>query len=166
MADQTMRTGEPRGWGNMALWIILGVVALLLIVWLIWGMWGGDEAEVGVAGTTIEEVVENPAAYRGQVVTLRGEVGEVMGAGVFTLEEPNEVFDQQVLVVSRADRAVPVEVDQSLVVRGEVRIFELAGMERDLGYDLADETYYGWEGKPVIMASEVERLPAAGGTGY
>ncbi len=42
-------------------------------------------------------------------------------------------------------------------VRGIVRIFRIADIEREIGADLDDAAWEEWEGKPVVVATEVDR---------
>ncbi len=41
-------------------------------------------------------------------------------------------------------------------VRGVVRIFRVGEIERELGADLDDGLFGGWEGEPVVIAREVD----------
>ncbi len=46
-------------------------------------------------------------------------------------------------------------VDQTVVVRGTVRQFDLAAFESELGYDLDDTLFTDWAGKPALIATEI-----------
>lgn len=150
---------RQRNRGNAIFWSILGGVALILLIWFIWDLFVDvDDTEVGVV--TIEDVVDNPQAYQGRVVTLRGEVQEKLGPASFVLESEDVLLDEQLLVVSSTGDMIPVDENDAVMATGAVRVFALEAFERELGYDLQDDLFYDWEGKPVLMASRVVELIA------
>ena len=146
-----------RSRGNAIFWSILGAVALILLIWFIWDLFVDvDETEVGVV--TIEDVVDNPQTYEGRVVTLRGEVAERLGPASFVLANQDVLLDERILVMSSTGDMIPIEETDIVMATGTVRVFGLASVETELGYDLQDDLYYDWEGKPVLMASRVAEL--------
>ncbi len=57
-----------------------------------------------------------------------------------------------------AGEAGAIGADNLVQVRGVVRIFRIADIEREIGADLDDNLYRDWEGKPVVIATEVDRV--------
>lgn len=125
---------------------------------------------------TVEKVKEQPAAYYGKEVTLIGEVDAVRSARAFELENL-DLFDEQVLVVSRDDillgGRLPAD-DQKIRVTGTVRPMVIAEIEREIGWDLTPEIEAEFSTKPVVVARSVALVdrpevvwnapPAAGDT--
>ncbi len=50
-----------------------------------------------------------------------------------------------------------IGADNLVQVRGVVRIFRIADIEREIGTDLDDGLYEDFEGRPVVIATEVDR---------
>jgi hypothetical protein len=130
---------------------------------------------------TVDDITDNPAAYQGQIVRVNGEVEEVTGAvttpGVgpwaFAIEDSDFLFDEQALVIGAGPQAraagpgvAPManpfaDLDGRFVwVTGEVRTFNIAEFERELGVDLDDAVFGGWEGQVAIIARSVRIAPA------
>ncbi len=129
---------------------------------------------------TVDDIADTPAAYRGQIVRVNGEVEEIEGVATaartgpwaFALEDTDFLFDEQVLVVGAGPReraagpgTAPVAtpfaaLDGRFVwVTGEVRTFNIVEFERELGVDLDDAVYDDWEGRAAILARSVRIAP-------
>lgn len=151
---------RSRNRGNAIFWSILGGVALILLIWFIWDLFiDVDDTEVGVV--TIEDVVDNPQAYEGRVVTLRGQVEEKLEPASFVLESEDVLLESRILVVGRTADLIPVAEGDTVMATGTVRSFSLQAFDNAFGYDLQDELYHDWEGKPVLMASRVAEVIAS-----
>lgn len=120
-----------------------------------------DEAETSSNTTTVEDVREHPRWYEGKKVTLSGEVDEVYSARSFELEGNADLFDTEVLVVTKSDVALggtELRDDDDVVVRGVVRRFVTADVEKELGWDLPLDVETQWSKKAVVVASSVSRI--------
>jgi uncharacterized protein YdeI (BOF family) len=123
-----------------------------------------DRQAVGTAGAvTVEAIVDNPERFYNQEVTISGDVGELFGSNkkAFNIKEEGVVdVDDSLLVLS--DEAVPnITKDSMVQVRGKVKQFSKADLERDLG--ISDWDAYGFDQdfwtdharKPVLIADSV-----------
>jgi hypothetical protein len=114
---------------------------------------------------TIDDILDQPAALYGRWVTVRGPVSEVVGPHALTLSDDDVLFSEELLVVSATRIAeVPslgsnAPLDERWAqATGTVRRFALADVERELGVDLNDARFVGWEGKPVVVANGLQML--------
>lgn len=118
-------------------------------------------SSVGVISTP-SAIADNPQAYVGRLVSVRGEVEEVIGATAFSLDEDALLeggVDNDILVISSPD--VPPIVQEGIEsktvqVFGTVRMLVTSEVEREFGFDLDDELVVDFEGRPVIIASSVQ----------
>ena len=85
----------------------------------------------------------------------------IIGLILWTIFAPDEA---EIPVVGARDlgaivggEAGELAEDNLVQVRGIVRIFRLADIEREIGADLDDAAWREWEGQPVVVATEVDR---------
>lgn len=148
---------KNRGW-----WVIGGLLVLLIVVAAT--TLPNIERGVPQSESAVSEVLERPEDFYGRTIVLTGEVEEVIGPRAFTLDSPGPL-SEKLLVVSR-NVLQPIggettqdfffETDDRVSVKGEVRQFNLRELEQSLGVDLVDEEFAQWEGKPIILAQEIE----------
>ena len=50
------------------------------------------------------------------------------------------------------------EEDDEVTIDGEVRVFNLQEVEKELGVDLVDAAFLTWEGRPVVIANHITEL--------
>ena len=109
----------------------------------------------------LDAVTDDPAAYMGQTVTVAGPITELAGGladNGFIIVEEDLIGDDPALIIGATPDLLAGSawaVDQQVIVTGVVRGMVIADLEAELGYDLADELYAGYENFPVIVASEV-----------
>ena len=126
-----------------------------------------DEIEDLGPGVTLYELNDNPEEYYGSTVTVGGEVSYVLGPHAFLMVTRFGVSADDMLVISPvplseiADRSgdAPLSQGDAVQVTGEVREFELPGVEREIGVDLDDELLDYREGTSSIVASSVSAEP-------
>ncbi|HSK11270.1 MAG TPA: hypothetical protein VK911_16925 [Vicinamibacterales bacterium] len=122
-----------------------------------------EQRPVGTAGamTTVEAIVDNPERFYNETVTIAGDVSEVYGKRAFDIREEGIIdVDDKLLVLSKKDLSNLTE-DSVVQVRGKVRPFVRADLEREHDIDWND---YGFdadffssnERKPVLIAENVE----------
>jgi hypothetical protein len=110
-------------------------------------------------GTRVEldDLEDNPQKYMGQRISVDGEVEEVYGPRIFTIDEPHwGDLDGEILVLLPTPLAALVKDDDRVTVSGTVKPFVKAEFEREwgwLGLDAGIETRVSM--KPVLVA---ERL--------
>lgn len=123
----------------------------------------GQQA-VGTAGAvTVEAIADNPERYYDQEVTVSGDVGEVFGSNnkAFRLQEEGMLDRDDSLLVLSDEAVSNLAKDAVVQVRGKVKRFVKADLERDLGID--DWNAYGFDAdfwtdhddKPVLIADSV-----------
>jgi hypothetical protein len=123
----------------------------------------------GPVGATLDDVLDNPAAFYGRSVVVSGEVDEILGPRAFTIEDDDPVGADELLIVTARERPAlvprlaqePLADDDSVQVRGPVRRFNLAEFEREIGFDLDDALFADWDGRPAIIARSLQLLPAS-----
>lgn len=116
------------------------------------------------ASTTVERIEEEPREFVGQRVTVTGEADTVFSERAFELEGDDWWFDEEVLVVTRAPVRMAggtVTDDDDLVVSGTVRMFTVAEIEQEVGWDLTPELATTFRNQPVIVADSVRRITEA-----
>lgn len=101
-------------------------------------------------GVTVYDVTEHTEEHLGETVVVSGEVEEhLLTPHVFLLG------DWPLLVVS-GEPHPDLFVEATAYVTGEVRRFDLAAVEAELGVDLPDERVASFAGEPVVIARAVE----------
>ena len=109
----------------------------------------------------LDAITDNPEAYMGQTVTVAGPITEYAGGDIsngFIIVEEDLIGDDPALILGADGELLTGgawEVGQQVIVTGVVRGMSVTELEGELGYDLTDDVYAGWENIPVIVASEV-----------
>jgi len=126
-----------------------------------------DAGEQGVAAT-LPDITDNPEEYFGQTLTVDGAVAQIIEPNAFViveqrlaedeqlLDDPAALADEGVLVVGGGDPAPNLTELQAAQVTGLYREFDLVEFEEELGTDLDDGLYADWDGRPAILASDVQ----------
>ncbi len=109
-------------------------------------------------------VTQNSSAFYGQKVNLTGQVNDVYGIQAFSLNGSG-LINNAVLILSRSP-LVPMggggddvlyQNGDRVNVQGTVKPFHINEVEQELGVDLVDSMFLGWEGKPVVIADHVDK---------
>ncbi|HBL09847.1 MAG TPA: hypothetical protein DD379_00065 [Cyanobacteria bacterium UBA11162] len=102
------------------------------------------------SATTLEDAVDDPNEVVGQIVTVDGEVGEVVGSDSFIIKHNKLLGSDQVLVIE-SDPEIQLVEGNWVRVTGEVRSVVVSeSEERDLNVEDEQEA--------VIVAESVELL--------
>lgn len=178
MSTRIRRPSDGTATGAKAGWWIGGLLAVaiaaLALVWLFAGTetvlsWFGiaDDAQSAgdETGVNLSEVSDNPDAMYGQMVTISGGVQEIITPHAITIGNDEPLVGDTVLVVGADDFDTSVTEEDAILVTGEVQRFEIGAVEGALGVDLDDEALADYDGKAVLVASEVEVNPANLGPG-
>lgn len=153
--------------GRLRQGVLTGALALSVVV----GGCGRDEpeagvtpgAEVGTGGTAeaavnIQDIVDNPASFVGRTVTVSGEVEEIYSPkGAFSITGGGAIAENQLLVLAKADKVPMVEENQNVRVRGAVRAYAVADLQRletDIGWDFSPELETELERVKAVMIAE------------
>ncbi|HSH79007.1 MAG TPA: hypothetical protein VLA19_10805 [Herpetosiphonaceae bacterium] len=120
------------------------------------------EAGAGTGNVAVADITSNLTNYTGKQVAVRGEVEEIFGNTAFSIDEDAVTdggIDDELLVVSALE-AAPFTAEEleerRATVHGTVRAFDLQSFEKELGYDLDDNRFRDWAGRPAIIASAVD----------
>lgn len=115
--------------------------------------------------TNVEQVKDSPAYFYGKEVRLSGEVDDVLSDRSFVLEGAGWAFNDNITVLTKT----PVNIDgaslfndEEVIVRGTVRPFVVAEVERDLGWDLGPDLEAQLREKPVVIADSIRRVGEVG----
>jgi len=101
-------------------------------------------------------LTNDPLAFLGRQVTVRGNVAAVRGERAFLLDTGGW-FASDLPVVLTAGAAQPAWGEGDRVqVTGTVGLFERAPYERETGSAVDDQLLAEWEGTPVLFARSVE----------
>jgi hypothetical protein len=123
------------------------------------GAGAGGAAATG-AQATVEEVAGNPQQYLGSVVTVSGNLEEVISPTAIRISSGGilGIGEDDILVLGQ--EAFPSGISErrqelSLQVTGPVEIFNRVEFEQDWGVDLDDELFTVYEGRPYIVAQSL-----------
>lgn len=109
----------------------------------------------GEVGATVEEIAGSGPTYPGQLVTVNGEVSELVDDSAFVLE------DELLVVPVPAARLEGLETGSNVRVTGPAREFDVADFERRLGVDLPDDELRRYEGRAGCRPTRGDQRSAA-----
>jgi hypothetical protein len=135
------------------------------------------ETVAAEAGTTmglvsLDQIVQNPEAFAGQVISVSGQIDSQVGEpdaaqpNAFTISDP-DLLDLGELLVLGANAQAFTNVDRGwfdegaddvrLLIRGRVQTFT-AEDGQDYGVDVTGEEFAQFEDRPALVAEEVLRV--------
>jgi hypothetical protein len=105
----------------------------------------------------LDELEDNPGQYMNQTISVDGEVEEVLGPRLFTLDEPDWMdLEGETLVYLPANFATPVRENDRVTITGTVQPFVRAELEREWGWlGLEPEVEAEIGTKPVLLAKKI-----------
>jgi hypothetical protein len=119
---------------------------------------------------TVDDIAARPRAFAGETVSVTGAVGQVISRRAFTMGDGGYLDDGLLVVTNRPLRGVVggpagqtgaeagqlVLADREVVeVTGEVRLFDIGEIEREMGVRLDESRFADWTGRPVVLATAV-----------
>jgi hypothetical protein len=118
-----------------------------------------------VQGINTTDIMDRPELYLGRVVTVVSEVEGIFTPWSFKLDESQMAaggVDSDLLVVG----AIPLPnwgfdetwKNEKVKVTGTVRILQAEDFRRDYGRGVDDLLFRRYEGKPVVVARDVEKV--------
>ena len=116
-----------------------------------------DTKQTAATEVDLDALEEQPSKYLGQRITVRGEVQNVLGPRLFTVDEQNWVdFDGETLVLVQAPAIAFVREDRPVMITGIVRPFVKAEIMREWGW-LGDdpEIEAQFDRQPILVAESV-----------
>jgi hypothetical protein len=119
-----------------------------------------DTKQTAATEVALDALEEQPSKYLGQRITVRGEVQNVLGPRLFTVDEQNWVdFDGETLVLVQAPAIAFVREDRPVMITGTVRPFVKAEIMREwgwLGDDPKIEAQFARQ--PILVAESVTTI--------
>ena len=112
---------------------------------------------------TLSDLADDSSEFYGRTVTVDGFVAETVEPSVFFLgdklarEDEEEPADEGGVLVVGGDPDLNLVEAMPVQVVGVFQEFDLATFEEELGTDLEDGLYDDWDGRPAILAAEVEQ---------
>ncbi len=107
---------------------------------------------------TVSEIADEPEAYIGNLVTVRGDVAEVIGAQAFRMNDPAFLSDDSLLVLTSNQDMVVNEGD-SVEVTGTIERFDIAIIERQASdAENLDELFSDMTDEVMLQAQNVEMI--------
>jgi hypothetical protein len=121
----------------------------------------GADAEPPIS---VDRIRDTPEAFIGERVRLAAAVAEQYGSRMLALKDDDPAFKEQMLVITSRPLSVllgdgggTLRKGETLLVTGTVRAGRLTELERELGVQLDPQVRARYEGKPVLVASEIVR---------
>lgn len=136
-----------------------------MILGLLVSACGSEAPEVGV---TISDIADAPEAYAGELVTVSGEVDDVLSPHAFKLggddfEDDLLVFSPTPLSAATASpeaKGAPLQGGDVVQVTGVVREFTMADVEADYEFDLDPQLETEYENTPGLFVDVGGGSPA------
>ena len=115
--------------------------------------------DAGFQGTRVElgDLEENPGQYTGKTISVDGEVEEVFGPRIFTIDERNwGDLDGELLVFVPTPLAAVVRDDDRVTVSGTVKPFVEVALDKEWGWlGLDEEIEVDLNKRSVLVASRI-----------
>jgi hypothetical protein len=151
---------ERKGTSAWWLWLLLGLLAIGLLIWL-----AVDALDIGQArpaapdaapaNATLATYAATPREFYGKTVTISGEITDVVGLNAVTLGDRVLVITKRQLLDAQGKPLQTTVTGRDVMqVTGTAREFDLAAFEKEAGIDLEDAKFTRWAGKPAIIATD------------
>jgi len=163
--NERIAAERKRTTGNMWVWIIGALALLAIALFLLVPVFNRPVAATP-GNATIAEITGGLGSYAGQSVLLSGEVREVVSPNAFVLHgeaRDAAAADASILVVGAEQNLAAIDdqlLNDRVLAGGIVREFDLATIEDEVGYDLDDALFADWDGRPVLVATAIQRAGA------
>lgn len=131
-----------------------------------WAAWKADRkasAPIVPADTkdamrvSVDALEDGVGKFVGQRVSVDGEVEDIYGPRLFTIDEPNwGDLEGEILVYMPSAAALSLRDDDRVTVTGEVRKFVLADVEREWGWiNLDSDVLVRLQHRPILVADRI-----------
>jgi hypothetical protein len=107
----------------------------------------------------LDVVLDDPAAFYGQTVTVEGSIFELMNERLFRISDFDLIDPDELLILHSTDGELNLQPDVRVQITGTVQPFHLADIESQFGFDLDDALFVGFENQPVLIADSVTPMP-------
>jgi hypothetical protein len=115
----------------------------------------------------LEQAIENPADYIGQMMTISGEVVKSYGPQVFAIRE-EEYFsaDEAMLVITNEPEAEMLNEGEYVELTGEVQVLTVADLDQEynvaLDNDVVEEIEVTFAESPFFVAENIQAQQTGG----
>jgi ABC-type Fe3+-hydroxamate transport system substrate-binding protein len=117
----------------------------------------GDVTE-GTTATPFDVGLSDLRGYMQKSVVVRGSITELIGQHAFLLSDLVLLDGEEVLVIyDQSDFALSTQ--QSVLVGGVVRQFDLSTIEQATGLDLPNDQLTEFQEEPIVVADSITRIP-------
>ena len=117
------------------------------------------------AETTVDKVRESPSYFYGKQVRIAGKVEDIVTDRAFELEGAGWAFHDNIMVFTKT----PVQMvggllgkGDEVIITGTVRPFVTGEVEREVGWDISQETEIKLKERPVIVADSIRKVSESG----
>lgn len=116
----------------------------------------------------LDAVTDDPNAYMGQEVTVAGPITEVLGVDgqiAVVIVERDVIGDDPALIIPTSEDVfmdTAWATGEEIQVTGTVQAFDMASIEDQIGRDLDDALFAGYEDYPVILAAQATAVDGNG----
>lgn len=142
-------------------WILMLVLLILVFISYLPGI----RPIVGSTGAIpVDDVIEDPIAFYGELITVDGVVGEAIGGEAFILwdEDVIDINQERILVISETtadpDFFIPAE-DTRATVTGRLYEFIISDLDAVVDYDLDTDVFVEYTDVPVLVADDIIAIP-------
>jgi hypothetical protein len=143
-------------------WILFGALILLLLIVISPAL---DTITTPVTLTKVDRAFQNPSNETASKVAFNGKIERLVSSRAFTINDPSTTGNENVLVVSLqplqavggGNGELLYNKNDTVKVRGDIKIFNMQEVEKDLGINLDPSVFGPWEGKPYIEAETVNQ---------
>jgi len=154
MTTMTMKSQTaPQGWGGSMWLLVLTVIAVIGVAFLGWyGKWEhGIPSDAVVAG----KVVADGTSYYGKDTKIYGYVSTPGNGKVFSITDVAGTASLPVIV---KEPDIVVSLGEKVLIEGTPTAFDSGRVRQDYGINLPAESTRGWENRPVVIATKVQKL--------
>jgi uncharacterized protein YdeI (BOF family) len=117
----------------------------------------GELPTAEVAIVTVHDIDYNLNEHLAKIVSVEGEVGEVVSENAFILEDPTPLTGEVIVIYEAIDTDITIQEGDSVIVNGGVSQFDPDNLEGDFGLtlDIPRALHGAYLGEPTIVASSV-----------
>lgn len=119
--------------------------------------------EADVEAVAQSQIFNSAEESLGKVVSIRGEVREIVEETSFLLEDERVFGGEDVLIINNGEPIVLLDGNESdLQIIGIVQKLVLADFEREYGIKLDPALYAKYENRPIVIARSIVLAPGPG----
>lgn len=142
--------------------LLFGALILLLLIVISPAL---DTITTPVELSRVDRAFQNPSNGDASKVAFNGKIKKLVSTRAFTINDPSTTGNENILVVSLqplqavggGNGDLLYDKNDTVKVKGDIKIFNLQEVERDLGIKLDPSVFGPWEGKPYVEADVVSK---------